>query len=657
MGNKKDETFKKIVGATAIVFIITSSLYAIATIPVSTGSHTYELKTFSSYENLIHFIKNIYNYYGNNYGYRYYNSNIVFTKNSLSDGAMPERSTMNPTDFSETNIQVEGVDEPDIIKTDGTYLYLIANQSIYIIRAYPWKNANILSKIKVEGQVDINNLFINNNRLIVFETSQRYPKNNMSSETCCPYYWIPTTIIKIYNIEDKTKPKTFKEIEIDGSYFDARMIKNIVYVITTEQPYDIYRVINGNETINIPEIKTDGVSKKIPANSIYYPDTPDSAYCLTHVLSIDVNNKNKEVNTKSFLLGNTNTMYVSQNNIYLTYTKQDYLKPLTTNIYIEPQEKTIIHRISIKNGGISYAAQGEVPGRILNQFSMDEYNGFFRIATTTGHTWNGNSKNNVYILNQNLSRVSKIEDIAPGEQIHSARFMGTKAYLVTFKKVDPFFTIDLSDPYNPKILGELKIPGYSDYLQPYDENHIIGIGKDTVEALEYQKEMRNLDFAWYQGIKIALFDVTDFQHPKEITKIVIGDRGTDSPVLRDHKALLFDREKNLLVIPVTVYEIDENIKEQHHGYTGNIHGEFTFQGVYVYHVNPEDGFVLKGKITHREHNETHSDQTWGWYRGYYDNGFSIKRSLYINNVLYTVSEKMIKMNDLNTLDELKNLRL
>ena len=375
------------------------------------------------------------------------------------------------------------------------------------------------------------------------------------------------------------------------------------------------------------------------------------------MLSIDVNNKNKEVNTKSFLLGNTNTMYVSQNNIYLTYTKQDYLKPLTTNIYIEPQEKTIIHRISIKNGDISYAAQGEVPGRILNQFSMDEYNGFFRIATTTGHTWNGNSKNNVYILSQNLSRVSKIEDIAPGEQIHSARFMGTKAYLVTFKKVDPFFTIDLSDPYNPKILGELKIPGYSDYLQPYDENHIIGIGKDTVEALEYQKEMRNLDFAWYQGIKISLFDVTDFQHPKEITKIVIGDRGTDSPVLRDHKALLFDREKNLLVIPVTVYEIDENIKEQHHGYTGNIHGEFTFQGVYVYHVNPEDGFVLKGKITHREHNETHSSQTWGWYRGYYDNGFSIKRSLYINNVLYTVSEKMIKMNDLNTLEELKNLRL
>ena len=115
---------------------------------------------------------------------------------------------------------------------------------------------------------------------------------------------------------------------------------------------------------------------------------------------------------------------------------------------------------------------------------MDEHNGFFRIATTIGQVWNGDSSNNIYILDENLERVSEIEDIAPGEKIYSARFMGGKAYLVTFKKIDPFFTLDLSDPYYPKILGKLKIPGYSDYLHPFDENHIIGIGKDTVEPKE-----------------------------------------------------------------------------------------------------------------------------------------------------------------------------
>ncbi|HEC94696.1 MAG TPA: hypothetical protein ENI45_01870, partial [Thermoplasmatales archaeon] len=312
----------------------------------------------------------------------------------------------------------------------------------------------------------------------------------------------------------------------------------------------------------------------------------------------------------------------------------------------------VIHRISIKNGDVSYAAQGEVPGRVLNQFSMDEYNGFLRVATTAGSVWGGESRNNIYILNQDLDRVSELEGIAPGERIYSARFMGPKAYLVTFKKVDPFFTIDLSDPYNPKILGELKIPGYSDYLHPYDEDHIIGIGKDTVEALEYQKEMRDLDFAWYQGIKIALFDVSDFEHPREIAKIVIGDRGTDSPVLRDHKALLFDREKNLLVIPVTVYEIDETIKERYGGYTGSIYGEFTFQGAYVYRITVEDGFEFKGRVTHRDDNEPSSEYYWYW-----DSGSSITRSLYIDNVLYTVSEKMIKMNDLDTLEELNTVEL
>jgi uncharacterized secreted protein with C-terminal beta-propeller domain len=375
---------------------------------------------------------------------------------------------------------------------------------------------------------------------------------------------------------------------------------------------------------------------------------------MTHVISINI--YDDEVNQKSFLLGSSQSMYVSKNNIFLAYTKYNYVYPIPLiggsgdgNI-----ESTILHKISINDGDISYVAQGEVPGRVLNQFSMDEHDGFFRVATTVGNVWDQDvkSSNNVYILDKDLNRISEIEDIAPGEQIYSARFLGGKAYLVTFKKIDPFFTLDLSDPYNPKILGKLKIPGYSDYLHPYDENHIIGIGKDTVEALDSLKESRNLDFAWYQGLKIALFDVSDFKNPKEVAKIIIGDRGTDSPALYDHKAFLFDREKELLVIPVNLFEISDEIKEQYDEDTGSLYGEFTFQGAFVYRLSLENGFEFKGRITHLDD----EDILKSGYYGYWGSS-SISRSLYIDDVLYTISNNMIKMNNLETLIEINSIKL
>ncbi|MBS3150107.1 beta-propeller domain-containing protein, partial [Candidatus Woesearchaeota archaeon] len=207
-------------------------------------------------------------------------------------------------------------------------------------------------------------------------------------------------------------------------------------------------------------------------------------------------------------------------------------------------ERTIIHKFNLDDGNIKYLGKMNAPGTVLNQFSMDEFDGNFRIATTI-NKWDNfgknKSKNNIYIFNEDLKLIGSLEDLAPGETIYSARFMGKRGYLVTFKKVDPFFVIDL---------GKLKIPGFSDYLHPYDENHIIGIGKEAVEA-------KQGDFAWYQGMKLAIFDVSDVNNPVELHKITIGDRGTDSEALHEHKAFLFDREKQLLVIPITLAEIKE----------------------------------------------------------------------------------------------------
>lgn len=695
------------------VIIIVSFVYAVDVQPIVIGNssikmlnddlipHTNQLMSFSSYEELTDFLGNCSSGWYN--GYRYYGKggsipNIIMS----SDDDFAEGGTS--VDFSETNIQVEGVDEPDVVKTDGTYIYLVSGSKVYIIKAWPAEEAKVVSNISVN--FTIINIFINGDRLIIFGNSYDYYIFDTEdyNQTCLPYPWYSSsnTYIRVYDVRDREQPELKRDVVIGGDYFNARMIGDHVYVITRQYSYNIYPYYENNDTI-IPLISINGEVKKIPLSDIYCIDIPSYGYTLTHVVSVNVKDDSEDIVDKIFTLGSGQTMYVSKNNIYITYptSRSDYyivqeiidevvmpLLPdeikrdilsarsfdipnnnkrqivdwildsyyetldegLRNNIQAEIQKRihrTMIHKISVKDGKIEYMCNGTVPGRILNQFSMDEHKGFFRVATQVNGYWQSGSKKttNVYILDKNLNRVGEVENIAPGENLHSARFMGGKAYLVTFKKVDPFFTLDLSDPYNPKILGILKIPGYSDYLHPYDENHIIGIGKDTVES-------ESGNFAWYQGLKIALFDVSDFENPKEVAKVIIGDRGTNSPVLYDHKAFLFDREKELLVLPVSLYEISDEIKEQNDEYTGNIHGKFTFQGAFVYKLSLGDGFEYRGRITHLN-GELPDNYRWYWGSSSSD----VTRSLYIEDVLYTISDNMVKMNSLEDLSEISSITL
>ena len=659
----KQKNIKKCGICLSTVIVIVSLAYAIDIQPLVIGRpnwyfSTSELNNFDSYEELAEFLgENFYNY-SNEYDYYLTDQSngratISMEKSGSSGNLVIPSFYDTDIDYSGTNIQVDGVDEPDIVKTDGSYLYIYANSKIYIIRAYPSDDVKIISKINLDD-VNVFNFFLNKDYLIIFANSFRYFENFDYKEDYYGYWdGLSTTIIKIYDISNRKNPTLEKNIEADGNYFDARMIGNYVYVISTQYSGVIYGVIDGNVSLNIPEIKIDNSINKIPPSSIYYVNSSDIADTFTNIISIDILTGN--VNQRSYVLGGSQNIYVSKNNIYLTNQEYNYceISPITgLSLWNEYLSRTVINKISIKNGDISHVAQASVPGSVLNQFSMDEHNGYFRIATTIGYVWNIEQKstNNIYILDENLNRVSEIEGIAPGETIYSARFMGDRAYLVTFKNIDPFFTIDLSDPNNPKILGKLKIPGYSDYLHPYDENHIIGIGKDTVEPQEDLSWTEN--FAWYQGIKIALFDVTDFENPKEVSKVIIGDRGSDSPVLSDHKAFLFDREKELLVIPVKVCEISDEIKEDYNGYTGSIYGDFKFQGAYIYKLSIENGFELRGKISHIDYEADDYDNYYRWLHPSY-----ITRSMYIEDVLYTISNSMIKLNSLGDLSELNKVLL
>jgi uncharacterized secreted protein with C-terminal beta-propeller domain len=693
-----------------ILVIALSAIYSIFPQPTSTSS----LKKFSSYSELQDFVKtNTASYSGAYYGVGtpMLTSTAVVKQASAIGGTAPSASgsesstSRGSEDYSKTNIQVEGVDEPDIVKNDGKYIYTVSGRKVVIIDAYPAENANIVSEIEFNGTPQ--EIFVNKDRLVVFGWDESYTSSSgMPVVGIMPRYsYSQKTFVRIYDITDRTNPVLKRNISVDGNYYDSRMIGDYAYAIVNEPVY-----YSEPGPIPMPVIQSGGVSKTISASDIYYFDFPDTSYIFTNVLAINTQNDAEDLSAKTFLMGYSENMYVSTNNIYITYTKrmsdsdfydriideaiipavpasvqskineirnsdadkyekmqkigeefQNYLGTLgpeqAANVMKDVEErmkvvqaeiakeieKTLIHKISIDKGNIEYKTNGEVPGYTLNQFSMDEYNGNFRIATTTGNLWEGNSLNHLYVLDGDLKIIGKVEDLAQGEKIYSARFLGDRAYLVTFRKIDPLFVIDLSDASNPKVLGYLKVTGFSDYLHPYDENHIIGIGKETAGG--------NEQFAWYQGLKISLFDVSDVENPKEIGKIEIGDRGTDSEALYDHKAFLFDKEKNLLVIPVSLAKINETYyKTQSETIPDWAYGDVVWRGAYVFNVDLTNGIVLRGNVTHS--NETVKESIY-----YYDYSSQISRSLYIDNVLYTLSSKMIKANSLDSLNEISKVQL
>jgi len=534
---------------------------------------------------------------------------LSFEISELADSAFE-------VDYSGTNVQVEGVDEADLVKTDGEYIYIVRGDTLIIVKAYPPEEAEVVARVRLYQLV--RDIFINGDKLVVF---LRMSKNVFYDVvgSVPPPGLIGTTTIQVYNVSDRSAPSLEREVTIDGSYFSSRMIGDHIYVIIRRGA-----VLEDGE-VALPTFSSQNRRWEVEPSDVYYVNITDSMYFFTNIVAIDVQDSEAPFTSETFLLGRASDLYVSHGNIYISACNW--------------MDETTVYKISIDGGAIAYVADGKVPGYVLNQFSMDEHDGYFRIATTTGQVSRsgGSSKNHVYVLNESLGIVGELEDLAPGETIYSARFMGDRCYLVTFKKIDPLFAIDLSDPYEPRILGKLKIPGFSDYLHPYDENHLIGLGKETVEAEEG-------DFAWHQGVKISLFDVTNVSHPTELAKLEIGDRGSWSPALEDHKAFLFSRARNLLVIPILVAEIDESAR------AGSIHpseyGEYVFQGAYVFHVSTE-GIVVRGRVTHLDDLDDLLKSGY-WFESEYE----VDRSLYIGDVLYTLSEGMVKMNSLFDLSEL-----
>lgn len=527
---------------------------------------------------------------------------------ALSDSAI---ETSAVSSYSTTNIQVAGVDEVDIVKVDDRgYMYVVSGSEVYVLKAYPSAQARVVSKIGFGEQYPIG-IFVQGNKLAVLGSDYTFPK-------IYERFYIANikTFMKVYDVDDPSNPSLVRDFTISGSYFNSRMIGDYVYFVVSEAAYAT------NDTLHIPEIDSDGKVTRIASNEISYFNGTDNYYQYTTFVAVNMKNTTKAPVYLPIMLGGTSNMYVSLNNIYVTYGHWS--------------GNTTIYRIRVQGSDMTAEARSTVPGRERNQFSMDEYNGYFRIETTTW-TQDWITATNLYVLDMNLSVVGKLEGLAPGEDFHSARFMGNRAYFVTFKKIDPLFVIDLSEPTDPSVLGELHIPGYSDYLHPYDETHLIGVGKHTVEADEGE-------FAWYQGIKMSLFDVSNVTNPVQMDNITIGGRGSDSEVLYDHKAFLFDKARTLLVIPMLEAKIDES------KYVGevpaNAYGEPVWQGAYVFDASLFHGFLYEGRITHLENG-----------MNVYEESYWIRRSVFIENVLYTISSRKVGLNKLDDLSPIMEIEL
>lgn len=628
-------------------------------------------------------------------------------------GAQYMKSMKAPApEFSTTNIQVAGVDEADMVKSDGKYLYVLAGKKLIIARAYPADAAVVLSTTELGGEPT--GIFVRDGRLVVLAQDFNSPGSGLRTS--------------VFDLKDKSRPKLIKEFSLTGaSYVTSRMINNYIYLITyTPTDLNLPSGYFGRE-LKLPEIVFDRKkSITVPAGKVkYFKDEYFPAYRYSLVTTLDLNTL--LVSNEVFLTGLTQEVFVSQNNIFLTSSgsgnvvplMEKYLNSLALAVPGQTGEKikaicgssrspaekilaveklvgevkdlkvdeekmarlveesakemalfydqTTVHKLNLTGQKVKYQTSADVAGRVLNQFSMDEHKGYFRIATTSHEPsqWQESTKNNIFVYDEKLKPVGQLTGLAPGERIYSARFLGERVYLVTFRETDPFFVIDLTYPDQPKTLGYLKIPGFSSYLHPYDENHIIGLGKETGGAVIMEEETRPEPSGiippppprprWQNAVKIALFDVTNPEQPKEKAKYIIERDNADSPALNDHKAFLFSKSKSLLALPVQYpvwfYEgVGEDVKN----------GATEWEGAYIFGLSLTKGIWLKGTLTHGEMyrkvpEPVYEKQGAGQALIPPYQSAAIKRILYIDNLLYTVSEKMIKINRLDDLKEVKSL--
>ena len=561
----------------------------------------------------------------------------------LTNSLAADSSALSNQDVSKTNNQVDGVDEADVVKTDGNHIFYVNQNKVNVVKTVPAGEMERLATITFDQTFSPAELFLHKDQLVVIGYSHENIVTNgdlpMEKRAATSDMMIApmnqSTKAIVYNISNPEKPTLVREIKLEGSYVSSRKMNGIVYLVSNHYPN--YWLLEANEAVDIrPKFSDSTKSNEMMSvdyqNIQYFPDSKEANY--TMIAAFDLEKPAKEAAITTYL-GSGSQLYMSKENLYLAVPKP-FSQPIEDMTKMVAPD-TNVYKFAVKDMEVKFHSSSEIQGMILNQFSMDEHKGNFRVVTTKGFAWDESqpSTNQLYVFDKDLKKIGELTELAKGERIYSARFLGDRIYMVTFKETDPLFVIDASEPTKPKVLGELKIPGFSNYLHPYDENHIIGFGQET--KLVAEKGVEGPPRVMTDGVKITLFDVSDMANPKEKFTEIIGGRGTYSMLNHDHKALLFNKNTNLFAFPISVYRNNPaNEYEQ----------IFEYQGAYIYNIDPTQGISLKSKITHQT--GTPPYETW-------EN--SIARLLYIGDTIYALSPEKISAHDLTTYQQLSELSL
>lgn len=566
-------------------------------------------------------------------------------------------------EYSSTNIQEFGVDEADIIKNDDTYLYLIKGNTVRIVQAYPADQLRTVANFTIDDVKSFNprELYLDGDTLTVVGTSyggwsepigtpvmpmpepMLEPEIEDSAETSWLNFDIfpqakamvvepgwrgsneSKTVLASYDVGDRGNPKLIRQVAVEGNYTSSRKIGDTVYLVSNKynnwyygRPVPMLR-----SGADLPQMTDSAFSEDrvvAPCNKVmYFPNFETANYLI--VAAVDTVDTSEKVG-RVMMLGSGDTVYASTENLYVTRTQ--YRDQFTTSADFTGwryQPITEIYKFGLNGSEINFEAKGAVAGTVINQFAMSESGNFFRIATQVDQEGSG-----ITILDENLKKTGEVTGIAPKENIKAVRFMGDKAYMITFLNVDPLFVIDLV-PTSPKVLGELKIPGWSDYLHPIKDGYLLGLGKEVEAGAEDDDRLTPDEI---MGMKLSIFDVTDLTDPKEIHKTILGETGTDSEALRNHKAMIIEPENGFLALPV-------NVQAKHGEKNGRYQPTRTaFNGAMVYGFSVENGFELKGKMTH------YADDYWSKNeRSYGNHDFNIQRVVYIGDYYYTWSPNVV----------------
>ncbi len=577
--------------------------------------------------------------------------------------------------FSTTNTQEAGVEEADRIKTDGTHLYVLGDcenlnhvtpidngaSSLTLVDTIPGtspdvNNSCITTYTLLEnpaGTEEISKTTLSSdhffNKLYLVDSQAENQtdwliaigQNNGGYMTWYdPWSWqSQTTEIQWINVDDKSTPTMATHLKLDGQLISSRRIDRVLYVVTRFTPvinnYNRFPINEEDRALNEQILQKTSLPELLPSIS-YNRDTFDELVtaenCFMSPFAKDVMPDPSIITitaipldrptqaSSTCIVGGTETLYMSPDNLYLATTKYQYSRFAAdqgTNFITEPifniEHKTEIHKFSIDGINVTYKGSGEVMGHLgwhedKKPFRLSEHDGVLRVATSIGDNWGQQrtSSTSLWTLKEaadtaKLEVIGSLEGLGkPGEQLYASRFMDDRGYLVTFLLTDPLYVLDLSDPTSPIILGELEIEGYSDYLHPVGRDHVLGVGKDAIE--DTQSTDRLSRGAWYQGLKLSLFDVSDPTQPSEVNSIILGKRGTESDVLNDHHALAYLPPNDLrgarIAIPVSLHENTPDFIPAEDLSHPSTYYSLTHTGLYLFDINVtgDAGIKQKGEI-------------------------------------------------------------